>query len=327
MRLNKFYFDPAMQILLERKENNKRIEESRRKEIDQKLPEYAKLEKKLADNMSAALVDFSRGERKDTSRLKTALEDDLAVVKSMDKLLEANGYPADYLEPVYTCPKCKDTGNTGNEWCECLCKLTNELAAAELNKSAPLDRCRFDHFRIDVYPDDPDGDGGISPRKIMQNNLNVCREFAENFDGTGKGILMVGNTGLGKTHLSLGIANVIIPRGFCVLYSSVNELIRKINKEQFDDKEGDTLALAKDCDLLILDDLGVEKVTDWSSSLLYEIINTRQNRCVPIIASTNLDLDELKDKYHDRISSRLFGMRIMFFEGNDNRIDLSENYS
>lgn len=325
MRLNKYYFDPAIKILSERKEHNKRLEEQRREEIDKMLPEYARLERKLADNMSAALNAFADNEKRDGSYIKKAIEDNLVIVESLNGLLEANGYPADYLEPIYTCPKCKDKGNTGNEWCECLCRLTNELAAAELNENAPLDKCTFDSFRLELYPDEPQSDGGISPRHIMEDNLKTCREFAESFDGTGKGILMMGNTGLGKTHLSLGIANVLIQRGFCVLYSSVNELIRNINKEQFEDKEGDTLSLARDCDLLILDDLGVEKVTEWSSSLLYEMINTRQNRRAPIIASTNLDFDELKEKYRDRISSRLFSMRIMLFDGSDNRVELSEN--
>lgn len=314
-----------MKIIAERTERNKRLEERRTEEIRQKLPEYVKLERKLADNMSAAAKNVADKEKRDISVLKRVIDDNRVIVKDMNALLEAHGYPADYLDPIYTCPKCRDKGNTGSEWCKCLLKIINELAAAELNENAPLDKCRFDNFRLDIYSDK--GDDDISSRDIVESNLNACKKFAESFDGTGKGILMVGNTGLGKTHLSLSIANVLIPRGFCVLYSSANELIRKINKEQFEGQDGDTLSLAKDCDLLILDDLGVEKVTEWSSSLLYEIINTRQNRRAPIIANTNLDLDELKEKYKDRISSRLFSMKIMFFEGSDNRVNLSENFT
>ncbi len=327
MRLNKYYFEPAMRILSERTERNRLLGEQRRAEINRRLPEYETLELKLANNISSALNTLSDKEKRDKSALKNALSENLVIERELSKLLETNGYPADYLEPIYTCPICKDKGNTGNEWCECLCRLANELAAAELNHNAPLSECRLDNFRLDLYPNETTDDSGLSARDIMENNLNVCREFAEGFDGTGNGILMVGNTGLGKTHLSLGIANVLIPRGFCVVYSSVNELIRRINREQFDEMNGDTLSLSKDCDLLILDDLGVEKTTEWSSALLYEIINARQNRRVPTIASTNLDLEELKEKYRDRISSRLFSMRIMFFEGSDNRVGLSENYS
>lgn len=327
MRLNKYYFDDAMRILAQRRERNERLEQHRLAEIHEKLPEYGRIEKKLADNMSAALNGIYDGKKSDISGLKEAMEENIVILKDMNALLKENGYPADYLDPIYSCPKCKDKGNTGNEWCECLCRLTNELAAAKLNEDAPLDRCTFDSFKLSFYSDETDSESGVSARFIMESNLAACKKFAEEFDGTGKGILMMGNTGLGKTHLSLGIANVIIPRGFCVLYSTVNELIRKINREQFDEAEGDTLSLAKDCDLLILDDLGVEKVTEWSASLLYEIVNTRQNRRVPIIASTNLDFDELREKYHDRISSRLFAMQQMFFEGNDNRVDLSENFT
>ena len=76
----------------------------------------------------------------------------------------------------------------------------------------------------------------------------------------------------------------------------------------------------------ILDDLGAENSTDWCVSMLYEIINTRQNRRLPLIINTNLDFDELRDKYQDRLSSRMFSMKILFFEGYDNRIEFSENF-
>ena len=75
-----------------------------------------------------------------------------------------------------------------------------------------------------------------------------------------------------------------------------------------------------DCDLLIIDDLGSEIVSSFSVSCLYNIINTRLNKNLPIIASTNFSSKELRQKYHDRITSRLFGeFNIKMFQGKDIR--------
>ena len=75
-----------------------------------------------------------------------------------------------------------------------------------------------------------------------------------------------------------------------------------------------------DCDLLIIDDLGTEIITNNTVSYLYNIINTRINKKLPIIISTNLNAKEIKSLYHERITSRLFGeFTIIKFEGSDVR--------
>lgn len=326
MRINKIYLEAALKALDERRAANKLLEKRRREEILAKLPEYQDLENQLRQtvtDMIAAVMDKSLPVDEVSAN---ALNKNKEIQRQMDELLEKKGYPADYLDPIYTCPICKDKGNTGNDWCECLYSLTNKMAAEELNENAPLEKSLFDNFDIERYSDKTDKENNVSSRTIMQANFEYCERFAEQFSGKGSGILMVGNTGLGKTHLSLAIANKLIDNGFCVVYGSVTELIRKINSEQFDNAEGDTMSLVKSCDLLILDDLGVENKSEWNASLLYEIINTRQNKRAPMIISTNLDLDELTQYYGDRLSSRMFSMKVMFFEGTDNRVAYSENY-
>lgn len=322
--LNKIYLDKALDELTELRRRNKRLEEHRRGEIIKKLPEYEKLEGELAKTMTDAIQSVI--DKMPETNANAMLERNKQIQLRMRELLESGGFPADYLDPVFTCAKCRDTGNVNNEWCECLCRKTNELAAAELNLTAPLDKCRFDNFRLDFYPETAD-ENGASSRMLMQDNLNCCENFAGSFNGKGKGILIMGETGLGKTHLSLAIANKLIEKGYCVVYGSVPTLVRRIQDEQFGRAEGDTLSLATSCDLLILDDLGAENSTDWCVSMLYEIINTRQNRQLPMVINTNLDLDELSEKYQRRLSSRMFSMKLMFVTGNDNRVELSENFS
>lgn len=323
MRVNKIYLDAAQKELANRRKINLGLEEKRRGEISAKHPEYEKLEQSLAATMSDAVNTIIN--KSPIDRVEDIFKVNHAIRKQMDELLEIGGYPADYLDRIYTCNICKDTGNTGSEWCECLCRLTNELAAAELNANAPLDKCSFNNFDLTRYPDEPDGELG-SLREMMQMNFEYCKRFAEDFSERGSGILMIGDTGLGKTHLSLSIARTLIEKGFCVAYGSVPELVRRIQNEQFGRAEGDTLSLVTDSDLLILDDLGSENSTDWCVSMLYEIINTRQNRRLPLIINTNLDFEELTARYQDRLSSRMFSMKILFFSGKDNRVEFSENF-
>lgn len=323
MRVNKIYLGDALNELANRRSDHLKLEERRRSEISAKLPKYEELEKSLAATMSDAVNAILNKSPEDN--IEDIFRKNYAIRKQMDELLESSGFPADYLDKIYTCKTCKDTGNTGSEWCECLCRITNELAAAELNANAPLDRCGFNNFDLTRYPDVSDGELG-NPREMMKQNFEYCRKFAETFSEKGSGILMIGETGLGKTHLSLSIANTLIQNGFCVAYVSVPELMRRINNEQFGRADGGTLSLVTDSDLLILDDLGSENSTDYCVSMLYEIINTRQNRRLPLIINTNLDFDELTARYRDRLSSRMFSMKILFFSGKDNRVEFSENF-
>lgn len=323
MRVNKIFLEAAQNQLAKRRKNNLELEERRRAEILAKLPEYEKLEKSLASTMNDAVNTIIN--KSSVDKIEDIFKNNHTIRRQMDELLESHGYPADYLDGVYTCKLCKDTGNTGSEWCECLCRITNEMAAAELNANAPLDRCGFNNFDLTRYPEESVGDVD-NPREMMRGNFDYCKNFAENFTDKGSGILMIGETGLGKTHLSLSIASALIEKGFCVTYGSVPELVRRIQNEQFGRAVGDTLSLVIDSDLLILDDLGAENATDWCVSMLYEIINTRQNRRLPLIINTNLDFDELTARYQDRLSSRMFSMKILFFSGKDNRVEFSENF-
>lgn len=325
MRLNSLYLEAALNKLAEIRERNKELEERRREEILNKLPEYEALELQLMQTMTDAVSSVMNETDDANIILNGAMEKNQNIRRQMDELLERHGYPADYLDHIRTCRICNDKGNTGSEWCECLCRITNEMAAAELNENAPLSKSHFENFDVKRYSDNPDGDNA-SPFEIMSENLDYCQKYAEKFSGKGSGILMSGGTGLGKTHLSLAIANKVIQKGFCVIYGSVPELIRKIQNEQFNRAEGDTMTLVTSGDLLILDDLGAENNTDWCVSTLYEIINTRQNHQLPLIINTNLTPYELRESYQDRLSSRMFSMKTLFFSGKDNRVALSENF-
>lgn len=323
MALDKRYFEIAQKRLSNRRMANKQIEDSRRLEIHQKIPKYSEIECQLADTMTKIVAAVASKAPASDEMIKSAIRSNLELQREMEKLLTENGYPRDYLLPIFTCEKCKDTGSFNGEWCDCFIKILNTAAAEDLNSHSPLKLSSFDSFRLDLYPNNAaDNKLSESPLEIMKQNFEDCKKFADNFNGNGYGLFMMGNTGLGKTHLSLAIANNLIKKGYCVIYGSVPELLRQLDKEQFKNADGDTMSLITECDLLILDDLGAENNTDRYTSLLYEMINARQSRSIPMIINTNLSAGSIKERYQDRLWSRLFRLKVLLFFGEDNRMKI-----
>ena len=323
MALDKRFFDIAQKRLSNRRMANKQLEDSRRMEIHRRIPRYGELETELADTMTNIIAAVAAKAPDSEALVRNAVSSNLEIQREMEKLLVDNGYPGDYLAPIFTCAKCRDTGTFEGKWCECFNKILNTAAAEDLNSHSPLRLSSFESFNIGLYPATVDPEFGETQQNIMRKNYEECKRFAEEFNGYGYGLFMMGNTGLGKTHLSLAIANELIGKGYCVIYGSVPELLRRLDKEQFKNAEGDTMELVTDCELLILDDLGAENNTDRYTSLLYEMINARQSRSLPMIINTNLEMAQIKARYQDRLWSRLFSMRVLIFRGNDNRLKIN----
>ena len=180
----------------------------------------------------------------------------------------------------------------------------------------------FETFRIESYSDAPDPKKGYSDREVMKKILSDCREYAENFSADSDSLLFVGQTGLGKTHLSSAIAKVVIEKGFDVVYESAPNAVSMIERDRFadDSEREDKSARLFNCDLLILDDLGTELSSKNTPAIIYNLINTRLVNSKPTIVNTNLAARELERTYDQRIISRLFGeYRVMLFEGRDLR--------
>ena len=131
-----------------------------------------------------------------------------------------------------------------------------------------------------------------------------------------------GGTGLGKTHLSLAIANAAIEKGFGVVYGSAQRFAVALEKERFSREDGgDTIDSLKDCDLLILDDLGTEFFSAYSNAAIYDVINDRLLSGRPTVISTNLALPGLEERYGQRFTSRIVGGYAMLgFKGKDVRV-------
>ena len=165
-------------------------------------------------------------------------------------------------------------------------------------------------------------ENSISPREKAERIKESCRKYAAAFTTASKNIMFMGGTGLGKTHLSLAIANTVINRGFSVVYGTAQNILSDLQNENFgrDDNLRYYERAVLNCDLLILDDLGTEFKSAYTVACLYNIINSRLSAKLPTIISTNYTLDELEEKYDQRITSRITGeYRQLILVGNDIR--------
>ena len=216
------------------------------------------------------------------------------------------------LKPSYCCENCNDTGYVNGELCACAKKTAKEYYFNDLCEKMPLEKSTFGSFDLSLYPDDAQNN--------MQEIFNFSKDYADNFTNASKNLLFLGRTGLGKTHLSLSIANIAIDKGYGVIYGSSQNFFNQIQDEAFGRKQGDTLNALLECDLLILDDFGTEFMSTYISSAIYNIINSRILRSLPTIISTNLSLSEINNVYGERIMSRILGNYIIKqFTGKDIR--------
>ena len=303
-------FEQAQQIIDARRAEAEAKAEAKQKLFAQLEPDY----KKWKDERILAVREALRSIDLDPEKARALLDEqaarNLRANREIELLLRKNKLPADYLEVKWTCPVCEDTGVCGNRLCACHIELLKQLAFQEAGRRSPLKFCLFSDFDLGYYDETYNEEYRCSPRDRMRDVLEFCREYAADFDPTASpSLLMQGETGLGKTHLSLSIAGEVIGKGFTVLYNSAQNIFNELQKERFGktDGAGQFEAMTLECDLLVLDDLGAEFSTSFTNAALYNFINTRINAALPTIISTNLTLRELEERYTRRITSRLIG--------------------
>ena len=220
------------------------------------------------------------------------------------------------LEPAYTCPRCGDRGVTeGGQMCECRQTILNQLVYEQLCDVSPARECRFENFELRYY------DEKLRPtmRKVVESSQRYVREFG----GQSQSLLFTGAPGLGKTHLSLAIAEGVARAGHLVMYESAPHLMDQLElgKFQKDDAALEFREVIFGCDLLVIDDLGTELVTRYTQAEVYDLVNHRLNTGKPTIINTNLGLQEIERTYSSRVHSRLAGMyAVVQFKGRDIRL-------
>ena len=242
--------------------------------------------------------------------------------RERERLIISLGYPADYTDPIYSCAKCEDTGyvDKGTRYCSCL----RERFIRENIKSSGIgnriETQSFDNFNLDVYKSDE------ANYKRMKQIFSKAKKYVESYPASPTTVLLLGKTGTGKTHISTSIAGALISRGVEVLYDSSQNIVSAFENDRFRSGYGQREPEGEkymECELLIIDDLGTEFINQFTISCLYNLINTRQNKGLVTIISTNLPPTELLQKYEDRIYSRIMGCdsKTLLFVGKDSRIN------
>lgn len=305
-------YSKAYNILDSRRNRANSECEERKLKIYAEIPRVEAIERELSSySVKAARAVFAGGDVK--SQLKLLADKSSELRAELEALLEGAGYDKTALEPHYTCPVCSDRGSLekGNKTvtCNCFKELLRDCACQEVNSLSPLSLSTFDSFKLSYYPD-ADNAEGVNPRRRMTQILNYCKSYAQYFKEDSRGLLMRGATGLGKTHLSLSIANELLNKGFSVAYVSAPDILFQLERAHFSyeyEKEQDLLSTLSECDLLIIDDLGTEFATNYTTTLIYNIFNNRILRSKPVIINTNLTIKELENAYTQRFVSRVMG--------------------
>ena len=299
-------FERAKQVLDRRRETAEREAEMKTEELELLSPELRALNRKLS---AAGLKAVQLAIAGDQAAMDKLRDENLADQERRREILESLGSSEEALEVHYTCPVCNDTGVVGNHYCDCFKRLVKSLQTENLNAVSPAGDSTFDNFNLAYYQGVTDPETGVDAYSRMGQIVSYCEAYAEDFGLSSPSLILYGNTGLGKTHLSLAIANKAIEKGFNVVYGSAHNLLSEIEKEHFgrlksDDSPEDNVLNA---DLLILDDLGAEFSTSFTVSMVYNIINTRILKGLPTIISTNLWYDEISERYGNRVYSRIIG--------------------
>lgn len=300
MGISSAVFKEAFEIK-KREQHNARVRfDKLRDELYSANPRLLEIERELgALGAKTAITAFS-GDEARLSELKNQAD---ALRAERDKILAG----VNLEEHRYACPECADTGYLQNgKICNCVKQIAKEVSRKRLCEDMPIDKCSFDNFDLSFYSDA--AVGNTTPKKRMTQVLKICRTFAENFANHSDNLLLLGGTGLGKTHLSLSIAATVLEGDNSVIYCSVQNLINKLSAETFSYSGSTEVSdSVLGADLLIIDDLGSEMNTAFSQSCIYNIINTRIMRGLSTVISTNLTLEDIEKQYTARVASRIIG--------------------
>lgn len=309
---------------------NKHDLDNRLQKAYELIPELRVLEDKM---VSLSAQSGRMALRGDDSALKNLKDKSIELKAHQIELLLANNLPADYLEMRYQCNKCKDTGFIGNEKCNCLKQAIADLMYSDSNIKSILAHENFNNFSFQYYSDDYiDEATGLSPLSNMQKVVANCKSFIKHFNSKNENLLLLGNTGVGKTFLANCIAKELLDRGFTVIYLTAFRLFDILEKYKFGKDENNSYRASNqfdyilDCDLLIIDDLGTEFYNSFTNSQLYLIINERLLRKKSTVISTNLSLSDINSNYSERVYSRIISSyRVQRIIGEDIRLHMAVN--
>lgn len=273
-----------------------RIRAKHRRELDKRLEDIRlrvpELES-IADERAALVIALGAG--KITSA--EAIEQHRLLTARETALMEAAGVTRADMRLTYTCEKCQDTGWLGGTHnTPCSCRLLKEALLDE--KHAINDRETFGAFDASLYADD-------EQRALSCRVRDFCMTFADTLPSPEKPFLLIlGDTGLGKSFFGNAIAYRALERGVSAMRVTAYDWLQGVLKGMRDNGTLETAAVK--ASLLSLDDLGSEPdIPNVTNEHLFALINDRMTARRPTVIGTNLTLAQIKERYGDRIFMRL----------------------
>lgn len=305
-----------------RRVNKKKLDD-RKSEIYSKIPSIKEIDDLIKNiGFMAAKEQLVNPSFKNQER---ANADIIKLRGKKETLLKEAGYDRDYLDEIYSCKKCNDTGLMPNaKRCSCMeNRIAKELYNMS-NLSYTLQRENFNTFDLGVFSREIYKNEGISPRENMEMILKVSRKFIDTFqDENEMNLLFYGQTGQGKTFMLNCIAKELLDKNVNVIYQTAFTLCEVMEDQKFRRNEINNIKYKQlfSCELLIVDDLGIEMTNSFTAAGIFNIINKRLLGGKKTLISTNLSPKELSSTYTDRVFSRVFQkfIPIKFF-GEDLRL-------
>ena len=283
------------------KEKNAEFRDAEARRIEylyEKMPRLKEIDAELRENMSR-FTEFAFSGSKSEEAFNAFREKSLELQKERADILSAAGLDADACRIRYRCAKCEDKGYTEKGLCECFKKELSALTLEYSGLSSDYKNKTLNNFNLSYYekPDD---------REKMELTLGYAKKYVRDFAKKKENLLFMGRSGSGKTFLSCAIGSAVAKQGNYVCYVTAQDMISEFETEKFgkSEKNGSTERFF-DSDLLIIDDLGSEFATQFSESVIYNVVNSRLNSGTPMIISTNFRPGDLSDFYHERLVSRL----------------------
>lgn len=295
------------------REKAQALYEARRDEVCRALPRLAEIEnemREVAFNLALGLRTVE-----DKRSYRQSVDDALASLsRERARLLADNGLPPDYLNIPYACARCEDTGCLPDGT---LCPCARERLLAQRYASSGLAKdARFESFSTSIYKN-------AEQKRRSLRAKELCELYAGELAlNNACGLMLMGETGVGKTYLLDCIGRRALERGRSVqkytAYNIVDLMLRAIRER----------ASAVDLsapELLLIDDLGTEPmIPSVTFEALFAAINERGNAGRATVVATNLNRAEILDNYGERIFSRLFSQKsysVIELKGQDLRVN------
>ena len=182
-----------------------------------------------------------------------------------------------------TCPLCQGFGRLERPDgttvpCECRAGEIAEARRAAARIPERYRNCRLQNFK-DLQNDS------------LKKAKAVAKRFVDHWPAVDAGLLITGPVGVGKTHLAVAILNELVDtKGATVLFCDFSDLLDRIQasfSKGSDESQDDIVAPYRDAEVLVLDELGARRPSDWVREILYGLLNTRYNRRRITILTTN----------------------------------------